>query len=97
MGILNELEKNVLNNSESKYFYEIEQQVNEISKVLRQIRINENITQIHIAKNTGLSKQMVSKIECYNGNPTLTTLVKYCDCIGVNLLELLKTYLNDTK
>ena len=91
MGILNELEKNVLNNSESKYFYEIEQQV------IRQIRINENITQIHIAKNTGLSKQMVSKIECYNGNPTLTTLVKYCDCIGVNLLELLKTYLNDTK
>lgn len=97
MGILSDLEKDVLNDPQSKYYYEIEQQVNEISKVLRQIRINENITQINIAKNTGLSKQMVSKIECYNGNPTLTTLVKYCDCIGVNLLELLKTHLNETQ
>ena len=41
MGILNELEKKVSSNSEANYYYQIEKQVNEISKILREIRIKE--------------------------------------------------------
>jgi len=93
MGILNQLELEVSNNSEAKYYYEIEKQVYGISEMLKKIRIDREITQVSIATKTGLSKQMVSKIEHYNGNPTLTTLVKYCDCIGINLLELLEQQL----
>ena len=92
MDILKELEKDVSNSPEASYFYKIDQQVYEISKLLREIRVKEEITQIQIAKKTGLSKQMISKIECYNGNPTLTTLVKYCDCVGINLVELLEKH-----
>lgn len=87
--ILKDLEQEVYNNPESLYYYKIENQINEITKTLRNIRMKKNITQIEIAKKTGLSKQMISKIEVDNSNPTLSTLVKYCDCIGVNLPELI--------
>lgn len=90
MNILNELEKEVSSDAESCYYYQIYNQITEISAILRKKRLEKNITQIEIARKTGLSKQMVSKIESYNGNPTLLTLVKYCDCIGVDLVDALK-------
>lgn len=66
-----------------------------INHLLRQIREAKGISQAQIAKTTGLSKQMVSKIESANGNPTLITLVKYCDCVGIDLEKLLnENYLN---
>ena len=37
---------------------------------------------------------MVSKMEHDEGNPTLLTLIKYCDCIGVDLEKLLTDYKN---
>lgn len=96
MSILNELEKKVSSNLEASYYYQIEKQVNEISKILKEIRLKEQIPQIQIARQTGLSKQMISKIECYNGNPTLTTLVKYCNCVGIDLVELLQQHSEKT-
>lgn len=68
----------------------IYKQAREISKTLRNIRLEKGISQIEIARKTGLSKQMVSKIESVDGNPTLQTLVKYCNCIGIDLAELLE-------
>lgn len=50
------------------------------------------MTQKDIAKKTGLSQQMISKIESYNGNPSIESFVKYCDGIGINLLKLLSNY-----
>ena len=44
----------------------------------------------NIAK--GLSQQMVSKIESYNGNPSIESFVKYCNGIGINLLEIFSKY-----
>ena len=96
MNILDELEKEILSDPQELYFYEIEKKVNSIGKLLRQIRIDADVTQVHIAKTTGLSKQMVSKMESYNGNPTLSTLVKYCDCIGLDLVKLLERYYQET-
>ena len=45
-----------------------------------------------MAKRTGLTQQMISKIESCNVNPSMESFVKYCDGIGINLLELLKSY-----
>lgn len=92
-NILKELEEKINNNPESSYHYKIEKEVVNISGILKEIRLSKNISQIEIARKTGISKQMVSKIESVNGNPTLTVLVKYCDCIGVDLSKLLKQFL----
>ena len=70
----------------------VEEKVCSINTLLKDIRTDRNISQSEISKKTGLSKQMVSKMEHKNGNPTLSTLVKYCDCIGVDLEELLRKY-----
>ena len=67
----------------------IEEKVTQVNNLLRQIRESKGITQIQIAKATGLSKQMVSKMESDNGNPTLISLVKYCDYVGIDLVKLL--------
>ena len=60
------------------------------NSLLRGIRKSKKIKQIEIAKNTGLSKQMVSKMESVDGNPTLDSLLKYCFGIGVDLEEALE-------
>lgn len=91
MSILEKFENEVLNDAEAKKSYMIEEQIDKISFLLKKIRMDKNISQTQVAKETGLSQQMISKIESYNGNPTLTSLVKYCDCIGINLYELLQT------
>ncbi|RHN05036.1 helix-turn-helix domain-containing protein [Anaerobutyricum hallii] len=52
---------------------------------LRQIRKEKNLTQKDVASQTGLSQQMVSKIESFNGNPSMLSFLKYCNCIGVDV------------
>ena len=89
MSILEKFENEILNDAEAKKAYMIEEQIDKICLLLKKIRLDKNISQTQIAKETRLSQQMISKIESYNGNPTLTSLVKYCDCIGINLYELL--------
>lgn len=44
-----------------------------------------NLTQKDVASQTGLSQQMVSKIESFNGNPSMLSFLKYCNCIGVDI------------
>ena len=71
----------------------IKEEVITINNLLRQFRESKGMTQIQVAKATGLSKQMVSKMESPEGNPTLTTLVKYCTCVGIDLAEAIsETY-----
>ena len=58
----------------------------------QKIRKEKKLTQKDIANKTGLSQQMVSKIESYNGNPSIESFVKYCNGIGINLLEIFSKY-----
>lgn len=57
---------------------------------LRRIRESKGLKQIDVARKTGLSKQMISKIESPEGNPTLITLLKYLECINVDLAKVLE-------
>lgn len=72
--------------------YVIEKEIYDIAACLKKIRKEKKLTQKDIAKKSGLSQQMISKIESYNGNPSFESFVKYCDSIGINLLELLSNY-----
>ncbi|MFQ9044844.1 MAG: helix-turn-helix domain-containing protein [Anaerobutyricum hallii] len=90
MTLLNELKKDVLNNTKSKAIYEDEQQLYELCKKLKQIRQRKHFTQKDIAAKTGMSQQMVSKIESYNGNPSMLSFFKYCKSIGIDLCKLIK-------
>lgn len=56
-----------------------------INEGLREMRVAQGISQAEIARRTGISKQMISKMEIPGSNMTLDTLSKYCVAIGVDL------------
>ena len=92
MGILEELKKEVVSDLVLKKQYEIQMEIYNIAKCLKKIRKEKNLTQKDVAQKTGLTQQMISKIESYNGNPSIESFVKYCNGVGINLLELLLNY-----
>ena len=61
----------------------------ELAKRLRSYRNFKHLTQKDVASQTGLSQQMVSKIESFNGNPSMLSFLKYCNCIGVDINTML--------
>ena len=92
MGVLEELKKEVVSDLVLKKQYEIQMENYNIAKCLKKIRKEKNLTQKDVAQKTGLTQQMISKIESYNGNPSIESFVKYCNGVGINLLELLLNY-----
>ena len=79
MGALEELKKEVASDLILKKQYEIETEIYNIAICLKRIRKEKKLTQKDVAQRTGLTQQMISKIESYNG-------------IGINLLEVLLNY-----
>ena len=92
MGVLEELKKEVVSDLVLKKQYEIQMEIYNIAKCLKKIRKEKNLTPKDVAQKTGLTQQMISKIESYNGNPSIESFVKYCNGVGINLLELLLNY-----
>ena len=92
MSVLEELKKEVASDLTLKKQYEVQTEIYNIAKSLKKIRKEKKLTQKDIAKKSGLTQQMVSKIESYNGNPSIESFVKYCNGVGINLLELLLKY-----
>lgn len=90
MGLLEQWENEINSNEELARYNEFENQLFELKKLLKKIRIENELTQADVSKRTGLSQSMVSKIETYSGNPTLDTFVRYCNCIGINITELIR-------
>lgn len=62
---------------------------NIIKKALKEARTEMGYTQQAIADETGLSRQMISKIESDNGNPTLTSLIRYCNAINFDITKVI--------
>ena len=54
---------------------------------LKKIRIAKGITQLELAKITGLSKRTIEYME-HNGNPKLNSVIKVADALEVSLDEL---------
>ena len=92
MSLLEKLKEEVITDPLLQKQYETEKEIYNIAKCLKKIRKEKKLTQKDIANKTGLSQQMVSKIESYNGNPSIESFVKYCYGIGINLLEIFSKY-----
>lgn len=86
---LNKLKQQIIADSEANFFYNVENQMSRICAILKEIRKEKGLTQEEIADRTGLSHQMISKIETYNCNPSLSVLIKYCMCLEIDLASLL--------
>ena len=71
---------------------ELTEYIKEFNKTLKNIRQSMNIKENDITQKTGLSRNIISKIESETGNPTLTQLIKYCECIDVNLFDVLMSH-----
>lgn len=61
-----------------------------LGKNLKRIRTKKGITQADIARSLGVSRGFVSNLENGKTNPTLATISKIADAIGVGIEELLK-------
>lgn len=92
MSLLEKLKEEVITDPLLQKQYETEKEIYNIAKCLKKIRKEKKLTQKDIANKTGLSQQMVSKIESYNGNLSIESFVKYCNGIGINLLEIFSKY-----
>lgn len=74
------------------YEYNCQQIKLEFQRTIQKIRVEKKLSQQNLAEKTGLARQAISRVECFNGNPTLETLIKYLDGVGVNLVELISKY-----
>lgn len=57
---------------------------------LKKIRTRKNITQIKISEDLGVNRSFVSNLENGKTNPTLATITKLAQVLGVSTNELLK-------
>ena len=60
-----------------------------IAKVIRQARIDRNMTQMNLADAMGVSYQAVSNWERGNSMPDISKLEQLCDLLGITVNELL--------
>lgn len=90
MEALKKYEQIVENDPNLKALSIFEHQKYQLADTLREIRENQGYSQKDIATKTGLTQQMISKIETYNGNPSLDSFLLYCKAIGIDILFLIR-------
>lgn len=66
----------------------IKQQIYDLMILLKNMRKKKGLAQKDIAQKAGLTQQMISKIENCDKNPSLESFVKYCDGIGISLIDI---------
>lgn len=72
--------------------YEIEKERYEISMKLKEIREKRGLTQQDVSSKSGLTEKKIEDIETYNNNPSIGSIIRYCDAIDVKLSDLLTKY-----
>ena len=60
-----------------------------VAKMLRQQRLERNLSLTRTAEGAGLSRQMVSYVERGERIPTLETLLRLCRALDIDLSELI--------
>lgn len=61
-----------------------------VARNLKQYRIALNLSQEDVAQKSGLTRQMVSRVETFSYTPNLTTLIKYLWALNVDFMEITK-------
>ncbi len=59
-----------------------------LGKALRECRARQRLTQEQLAERSGLSYKFVGEIERGRGNPTIATLNRLADALGINIAAL---------
>ncbi|MBR4471348.1 MAG: helix-turn-helix transcriptional regulator [Erysipelotrichaceae bacterium] len=73
------------NSEEAREAHELFEAEYQFRKMLIEARKKENITQKQLSNITGLTQQMISKVETGESNTTMETLMKYLKGIGYGL------------
>lgn len=71
--------------------------VEAVAHDLRDERIRQRVSMDSLAAKSGLSQPMISYVERGMRNPTLDTLLRIADALGVDLWELLRKASNRVK
>lgn len=61
-----------------------------VARILREERNKRGLSLLAVATAAGLSRQMVSYVETETRNPTLDTVLRICDAIGIDFEAVLK-------
>lgn len=62
---------------------------NKIGKFIAEMRKEQNLTQIDLAEQLGISNKTISKWECGNGMPDYSVMETLCEILKININELL--------
>jgi len=80
-----EINKRLESDVELKVAYEHAQHEYGVIKQLVKMRNEMGLTQKDVARQSGLTQQMVSRIETVDNSPTLRNLIKYIDSVGLEI------------
>ena len=72
------------------HFLSMKSESEKLGRNLKRIRTEKGITQGDIAKSLGVSRGFVSNLENGKTNPTLATITRLANAVGVTTDELLK-------
>lgn len=61
-----------------------------VARILKQEREKRSLSLAVVATEAGLSRQMVSYVEQEERNPTLDTLLRMCDALGVDFESVIR-------
>lgn len=85
VNVKKEINKRIENDIELKKAYDDAQHEYEVIKQLVKFRNEIGISQSEVAKQAGLTQQMVSRIETVDNSPTLRNFIKYVDSLGLEI------------
>ena len=60
-----------------------------IGKIIAEMRKEQNLTQVDLAEQLGISNKTISKWECGNGMPDYAVIDELCAILKINVNELL--------
>jgi len=85
IDVKEEINKRLENDDELKKAYENAQNEYEVVKQLVKMRNEMGFSQSDVAKQSGLTQQMVSRIETVDNSPTLRNFIKYVNSLGLEI------------
>lgn len=92
---IDKLKKEVLSDPNLKAQYEKETEIYDAARYLKKTRAEKGLSIIDVAEQAGLTPEIISNIEAYNGNVTRDECVKYCNAIGIELPEVFQLLNHD--
>jgi DNA-binding XRE family transcriptional regulator len=85
VDVKKEINKRLESDAELKKFYDCAQREYEVLKQLVKIRKEMGFSQEDVARRSGLTQQMVSRIETLGNSPTLKNFIKYVNGLGLEI------------